>query len=470
MPTEYGEDDPADYADEAAAGIDDAAAATFAARMGTARAEAASDECPLMSFEGKSGSKRIDYIKVTRLDAPPNSGENGYKGKLQASATAEGLARKFGNGVYKLEFCNAKHKPIETINEYEVSVAALAKPKTSQTAGDAMLAALGVVATQSTRHEDTQARTNIETMEAVSAMSDRMTTLMTEMTLAAREADAARYERERTADRERVEAEKNASATMWATLLTAGRDAAQAAQERSQASHDQTLQMMQASADREREAAKERAAEREAMNERAAARNSDHDPMAMVEMMIKGMNLSREMSPPAEGDPPWLGAITQGANMLGNIVEASKHRPVPPALTAATRTVASTLATAGTIPVVTPAPAAPGALPNPTAQPNPTTRGRKLPITRSELGEIVRLKNEVMKRGLQLSEVLCQIRENVAKTSDDVLLAPPTPETSVDTATPETLDATPIPAPGPDRPDSPHQMESGGAEGQPSPA
>ena len=79
------------------------------------------DETPLMPQEaGKGKTNSIAYIKVTREDGA--SGERGYKGRLPSDATIEMLARRYGNGIYRLDGCNYKHRVLLTHSDVEVSV------------------------------------------------------------------------------------------------------------------------------------------------------------------------------------------------------------------------------------------------------------------------------------------------------------------------------------------------------------
>lgn len=279
--------------------MDGAGAVMFRAPQGI---EPPPTETPLMGLGGKKKAERIAYIKVIRDVGP--TGERGYVGRVAPTYTVEGLYRRFGNGVYILEGCNHRDVVLDTRQDVEIAIPEGASKHAADPGSGSMANALSMFASMSEAHQMRQASLASDTQQSLAQMAQENAAANAKIQEDRRQADERRYEAQLLADRERSKESRESQQTFFSSMMAMVN-----------ATNSQTIAMMNASTEREREASKERAErEREANKDRRA---SEADPMTMANMLVQGMQLAGNMGP--EPDEPWVKALGEGSNMLGNL-------------------------------------------------------------------------------------------------------------------------------------------------------
>lgn len=375
------------------------------------------EETPLMGQGGKRLAERVNYIKVI-LDIGP-TGERGYKGRVAPNTTVEGLYRRFGNGVYKLEACNHKHKVLNTREDVEIAIEE-GKPKLAPNGSDggSMANALAMFANMSEAHQQRQAELAADTQHNISTMAQENAAANAKMQEERRQADERRYESQLVADRERSKESRESQQTFFSSMMAMVN-----------ATNAQTIAMMNASTDREREASKERAErEREAAKERAS---SETDPMTLANVMLEGMKMGQGLGDPP--DEPWVKALGEGSSMIGNIAQMfqTQRAGAPPGAVPGVPG-----------PMVTPAPLA--ALPAPAtgaaaaapANGAAAPKRRRVPFSKTAVIHTARLQALLRKRGVTLEDYLAE----TLKTVEGMPPEQPT-EMSVDAASQQSPDS-----------------------------
>lgn len=368
------------------------------------------EETPLMGTGGKKAAEKVKYIKVI-LDIGP-TGERGYKGRVDPNTTVEGLYRRFGNGVYKLEACNYKHKILNVREDVEIAINE-GTPKAPTVAAPAeagMANALAMFANMSEAHQQRQAELAADTQHNISAMAQSNAEQNAKMQEERRIADERRFSAQLESDRERARDAKESQQTFFASMMAM-----------QTASNQQTISMMNASTDREREASKERL---ERDNERRKEQaSSDPDPMALANMLIEGMKMGQGMAdPPTES---WVKAIESGGEMIGGLGQ----------MFIAQQNAKAGMQTPPAAPMVTPPP--PAALPAPAtpqaasqgAPPAAAPKRRKVPFSKEAVIQTAKLQALLRKRGVTLETFLA----DTLTTVDSIPLEQPQ-EMSVDAA------------------------------------
>lgn len=353
------------------------------------------EETPLMGAGGKKIADKVKYIKVI-LDIGP-TGERGYKGRVDPNTTVEGLYRRFGNGVYKLEACNYKHKVLNVREDVEIAIneGTPKAPTVGAPAEAGMANALAMFASMSEAHQMRQAELAADTQHNISAMAQSNAEQNAKMQEDRRIADERRFSAQLESDRERAREAKESQQTFFASMMAM-----------QNATNQQTIAMMNASTDREREASKERA-ERESERRKEQASN-DADPMALANMLIEGMKMGQGLAdPPTES---WVKAIESGGEMIGGLgqmfiaqqnAKAANGAPVvtPPPPAALPAPVTSV--TSG------PSPAQPAPQPgSQTAMQPAAPKRRKVPFSKESVVKTAQLQALLRKRGVTLETFL----------------------------------------------------------------
>lgn len=369
-----------------------------------------SEETPLLPHAGTGKTNTVNYIKVTRIDGPP--GERGYKGRLPSDASIEELARRYGNGCYKLEGCNYKHKVIASESDVEVSVPeyesnSQASDPAALGGASAMLHALGMLKAMAERHETQSQSTATEAQGNVTAMAERTVEMMRDFTSASRDSE-----------RETHQTAVTQMQGFFAAML-----------QMTQTNHAQMMQLMQASQERERE-----------------RQTPPTDPMQMMELFMQGLQLGHTMGD-GEGDEAWVKALKEGGTMLSSLAQlaTSSSRPEQ-----ATRLLSAGAGRALPAPKQGATVAANGSKPGVADSGRP--RRRKLPFSTNEVRGLARLRAQLRKRGVSFDDYIAQSVEHFETVPDSEMFAENDgPDGSGDAAT-ESEDTTPSPR-GPAGPD-----------------
>lgn len=316
-------------------------------------------DVPLLPHAGTSKSNTISYLKITRLDGA--RGVRGLKGQMPPGTTYDGLARRFGNGTYKIEGCNAAHKVLAREEAIEIAmgpdfddangqpIAVVPQPQNSAAY---TLHGMKMVSDMATRHQEAVMKSTDASSAQVKEMASTTMEMLTTFTAAQRESERNSYQA----------AQQNQQA-FFASMMAM-----------QQSAHAQQMQMLTTMAERERA--------------------NDVNPLQMIEVFMNGMKAGGEMG---DGPEPWLQALKEGSGMLGNIAQLANAPGVRGALPS------------NSVPNRTALPAA--AIPtNAPANDNagPPTRKKRLPFDRAEIRAAAQLKAELRKRGIPMSDFLTQ--------------------------------------------------------------
>lgn len=330
-------------------------------------------DIPLLVHAGTGKANTITYLKVIRLDG--DRSEMGLKGTLSPDSTAETIAQRFGNGVYKIEGCNYRHKVLAR-EELSISIPGYAEqsrqPHAPVVAGvdqraqaQAQAHSMNLLSNMAIRYGDTVKDQSIASAQNVKDMASSSMQMLTEFTTAQRES-------ERAAHQASVQNQQQFFASMM---------------NMQQQAHRQQMELLTA------------------MHERQRA--SEQDPMAMVKLFTEGMKMAGELG--GDGPDPMTAALREGSSMLGSL---------------------ATIAGAGHPTTMPAAPTAPQAqhmrtLPTTTVQraprPSETAKGRKIPFAKSEVREIARLRAILRRRGISLEQFLSQSTEYYETAPDEDL-------------------------------------------------
>lgn len=322
-------------------------------------------DIPLLSYAGTSKSNTITYLKVTRLDGP--RGVRGLKGKLAPESTYEDVARRYGNGTYKIEGCNQKHKVLAREEGLEISIPGFDEDEGKNNSPPPVvgfnpnftLHQMKMVTDMATEHGRSIKEQSAASADATRDMANQTMQMMTAFTTAQRES-------ERSAYAAAAANQQQFFSTLLVTMQTA---------------HAQQMEMLTA------------------MNERS--RKSELDPMAMVQMFIDGLKTGGELGGGADVEP-WLAALKEGTGALGHL---------------------ATLANAGKGQQPLQLPARPKALPSTGVQraPRAEPRKKRLPFAKGEIRGIASLRATLRKRGISLEDFLAQTNQHYQSVPDSEL-------------------------------------------------
>jgi len=318
-------------------------------------------DCPL--FVGARGATKnaISILKVHKLDPP---GE-GFKGVAPRYADEVYIARRWGNGQYRVEACTDKGVALRTANlSLDLDIEPANAPGDgSPLAGSLDMEALALQHEQHNRevdrylvftkdHTDKLASTNKETMAMVSATH------------------AAAAQR----DRHFYESQRDQNSGFFQSMLA-----------QSEASHHRALQMSQ-----------ENFRQTFLMQQTMAAQMLQSSQQSIA-LLLQGLQMGRDMET-GETEPEWLKAVTVGVDGI------------------------KSLATMSRIPMkgntLSPSPPTP-ALPRPAPPLSTDTEGTERLFEKSELSGIVAFKQMCDQKGVDFSALLDQAKDQVSSLPDD---------------------------------------------------
>lgn len=322
-------------------------------------------DIPLLVHAGTGKANTVTYLKITRLDGP--RGVRGLKGQLPPESTYEHVARRYGNGTYKIEGCNAKHRVLAREEGLEISIPGFEEadgnePKPSipqQGYGSAgfTLHGMRMIQEMSNAHSDTVAAHATSSNEQVQTMANKTMEMLTAFTAAQRES-------EREAYRHSQENQQ----TFFATLM-----------KMQETSHVQQMQMLTALQEN--------------------TRKQQLDPMAMIQVFMDGLKAGGELG--GEQPEPWLAALKEGSGMLTQMAKLASvpMRQLP--------------TTAPNVPVAAPVTAS--------SQPNTPTPKTRLPFKKQEIRDMAMLRAQLRRRGIPLDTFLQQTTEYYRTAPDAAL-------------------------------------------------
>jgi hypothetical protein len=286
----------------------------------------------------------------------------GFKGNIPISSTLETIGQLHGDGVYNIEACNHRHQVLRSKENIRIS---LNETKTDSPKTNTT-SSLELVAELNKNHAEEIKRTR-EISERVANESIVQARQHTDLIRATTESAAAR-------EREFMQSAQKNQQDFFGNLMIAQSQMFQQTMAMITMGHQQTMESLRATTERE-------------MN--SGSNN--------VEVLMKGLSLGREM---AGGDdsPDWLKALDKGGTMMKDLLQLKNdNQSQVPSLANNTAT--------------------------PQKQRDPN---KKLPLTRNELLEIIRLKKSLNAKGIDFEAMVRQTREHLSDeaansvvTSDD---------------------------------------------------
>jgi len=342
-------------------------------------------DLPLLTHAGTGKKNTVAYLKITRLDGP--RGVRGVKGKMDPGSTFEDVARRFGNGTYKIEGCNFRHQTLAREEGIEISIPGFddepaagrpgAAPPVQQGVSSSFgLHGMQMITKMSDRHTEAVTSQANAQSEQVREMAAKTMELLTTFTSAQRDSERATHEHSSTMMQQ-----------FFATMMA-----------QSQLAHAQQMEMLTT------------------MHERQ--RSQQVDPMQMVTMFMDGLKAGGELGAGAS-DEPWVKALQEGTGMLGHLASLANSPAAqqrlgvqPPQL-----------------------PGAPRALPQAQTahqgqQDAPAKRKKRLPFKTDEIRKLARIKSALRERGIPFEAFLDQTSEHVTSASDADFFADDEPDQS----------------------------------------
>jgi len=325
-------------------------------------------DIPLLAHAGTGKANTVTYLKVTRLDGP--RGVRGLKGKLPPESTYEDVARRYGNGTYKIEGCSQRHKVLAREEGLEIAIPGFDEDEgragnnpvpVSGPSPQFALHGMKMISDMSGKHQEVVSQQAQAQVDATRQLSSTTMDMITNFTQAQRES-------ERNAFTQMQANMQQFFASMMALQNTA---------------HAQQMELLQ-----------------------AHTRNNGADEGNQLETFIAGLKLAMEMNGGADMEP-WLAALKEGTGALGHLATLAKAGP-----------------TRGEVPTL---PGRPAALPSTNVQRNPRPEGQKrkkrLPFKKNEIRGIAKLRAELRRRGIPLEDFLEQTTDYYQQAPDSEIFA-----------------------------------------------
>lgn len=255
--------------------------------------------CPL--FIGAKGATKnnIEHLKVHKLDPP---GE-GFKGVAPRYVDEVYIAKRWGNGMYRIEACNEKGGALRVKN---LSLALdLETPDSGLALRDSM--PMGVDAEVLAAQNDQHNKDVDRFLEFSKDHSEKLAATHKESTGMISATHAASAQR----DRAFFETQRDAQSGFFQSMYTQSQQSHQQAMQMAQENFKQTMLMMQA------------------VNVQSAQANN---PAMLMSVLMKGLEMGQGMASDDDGDPEWLKAVTVGVDGIKSLAGMSipmKNQALP---------------------------------------------------------------------------------------------------------------------------------------------
>lgn len=328
------------------------------------KAVANADDIPLFANANKRGLNTAAYLKITKLDQP----KAGFKGDIPLNSTLNTISQLYGNGIYNIELCNGQHKVLRSMENVRISID---EPdvESSSNGNGVTSDSMHIAALIKSQHISNERNTEraLRLAEAGGKDAKELALAHTALVTTTTESAAAR-------EREHMAGVNKSQQDFFGNMMLMQANMFQQTMAMLTAGHNQTMESLRAT------------------NERDAQQNN---PLVMMQILREGIALGKDTD--GEDREPWERAITSGSEALGNLLKLKEGSP--PAL-----------------PVKT--------LPNPsTPVTNATTQPikKKAAFTEGEAKELLELKQVLVKRGIDLEQMLSQSKVHYAEVPDNEL-------------------------------------------------
>lgn len=280
-----------------------------------------------------------------------NNPRSGYKGDIPPSSTLQTIANLYGDGLYTVEALNAKHQVIRTKENVRISMEDVSEAKiaTSGKAGGNDTDLVETIKELNRQHETTISRL-LESANSGAKESKENAKEFVKLVQTQAESTITR-------DREYVGAMNKGQQEFFATMMSAQSQQFQQMFMLMTMGHQHLIQALKVTY--------------EGGN---ANKGSD------VDTLLKGIMVAQQLG--GNDDPDWLKALTTGGSALKDLLKLkdATENPAPKEKSDEEKS----------------------------AKEKP-----KIPISKNELLEILRLKKELNRRGIDFGEMVRQARENL---------------------------------------------------------
>lgn len=247
-------------------------------------------DVPLFADVDGRTSRSIAKLKILKFEP---GGPPAYKGMFPTTTTLDTIGQLFGDGTYTIEGLNHRNTPLAVKENVRIALG-----MTTAAQDSTALAATG----EADRIERLARQAAAESKENSSSLIQFMTT----MTQAASEREARAYA-----------ASQEAQSRFFASMLA-----------QSQQMFHQTVTMLAAQSDvtiRQLQAANERDDKRRALPKDGGSETK------LVEMLLRGMKMGRDLSSGDEKDkkPMWADIMQSGFSVLANVQQQTGGASVP---------------------------------------------------------------------------------------------------------------------------------------------
>jgi hypothetical protein len=362
------------------------------------------EDIPLFADSDKRGTNSAVYLKVTKTGMVGVSGEapTGYKGQLPISSNEESIFNNYGDGIYTVELCNHRHKVLRSKENLKLTLGGGAGrsnsvPNSGPSSEESTLHKHLAYSLQKNQENHQRELARLESVNSqvttqVVAQAKAHTELVTKST----EASAQR-------EREFMGSMVKQNQDFFANMMMMQQQSFQQTMALLNTGHQMTMESMRAS------------------NERDANANN---PMLMLEIFSRGLNLGREYDGPDK--PEYLQAIEMGLGGLKDIkdlVLLKNGLPNPSSLPSGNQA-------QRTLPKGNSSVASNNVSPGSTN----AQQGKKEPLlTKDELINMVQLKKSLHKRGIDLAAMLKDATNHYETAADDEIFNKEDEETSDET-------------------------------------
>lgn len=312
--------------------------------------ENASD-IPLFEDSDKRGLKAAQYLRLVKLDKPGA----GYKGNIPLTSTLETIAQLYGDGLYNIEACNAKHQVLRSKENIRIAVAStepISTQKLPVTSDEKLLETIREL----NRSHEVAINRAIEDARRTADESKQQSKDF--VNLVKTQTDAALVR-----DREHMAGVNKSQQDFFGNMMMANSQMFQQTIAILTIGHQHLIESL-----------------------RTTYEGSNRENS--VDTLLKGILVATQLQNNGNDEPDWLKALDKGGNMLQTLVSLKGNAPLPE-----------------TKPENTPA--------------TKPEKERKGPFTKTEVLEMVRLKKILNDKGISLEAMLKNARENLSENENE---------------------------------------------------
>ena len=308
-------------------------------------------DIPLFEDADKRGMRTVTYLRVDKLNNP----NAGYKGNIPTNSTLETISQLYGDGLYNISACNARHQVLRTKENVRISLddnghSPKALPSGAGTS-DKSIEILREVIRNHDKEVERLEKSSGRTANESIANSRQFIELIKTTT----EASAQR-------DREHMQSVNKSQQDFFANMMLASSQMFQQTLAILTMGHQHLIETLRTSKD-------------------------DSPKESQVDTLLKGIMVAQGLG--GNDDPDWIKALDKGGNMMTTLLKLKQGSTEPPEKESKEDT-----------------------------DKKPKDPNKKPPFSKSELLELLRLKKVLNDRGIDFSEMVRQSREHLIDQSE----------------------------------------------------